>query len=93
MLARLRENKKKVLIFSQLTSVLDLLEGFHLFIVLIPSAVLYLLFFLKNIVYLKHKKYPYERLDGSMNRINRQLSIDRFQNPEIDSFVFLLSTR
>ena len=39
------------------------------------------------------KKYPFERLDGSVSQVERQKSIDRFSNKDCDNFVFLLSTR
>lgn len=70
LLARLRENKKRVLIFSQMVRLLDLLED-----------------------YLHMKEYPYERLDGSVKRGDRQEAIDRFMDIEADAFVFLLGTR
>jgi SNF2 family DNA or RNA helicase len=43
--------------------------------------------------YLIMRGFPMERLDGGVGRRERQAAIDRFTNPEIDSFAFLLSTR
>ncbi|KAF1795179.1 Chromodomain-helicase-DNA-binding protein 7 [Phytophthora cactorum] len=37
--------------------------------------------------------YSMERLDGSVRGNSRQAAIDRFNNPESDTFAFLLSTR
>lgn len=70
LLVRLRENNKRVLIFSQMVRLLDILED-----------------------YLRYRKYPFERLDGGVRRSERQEAIDRFMDPETDSFVFLLGTR
>lgn len=70
MLKVLRRDNHRVLIFSQMTRNLDLLEDF-----------------------MAHHGYGYERIDGSVMGPKRQESIDRFNNPESKSFVFLLSTR
>ena len=70
LLVKLREGGHRVLIFSQMVALLDLLEDF-----------------------LNLKDYPFERLDGSVNRNLRQAAIDRFSDKTNDHFVFLLSTR
>ncbi|ELP87418.1 chromodomain helicase hrp1, putative [Entamoeba invadens IP1] len=70
LLPKLYEDKHKVLIFSQLKKVLNIIEK-----------------------YLKYKGYLYERLDGSIRALDRQNAIDRFMNPEMNKFVFLLCTR
>ena len=70
LLARLRDGGHRVLIFSQMVALLDLLEDF-----------------------LNLKDYPYERLDGGVDRNDRQSAIDRFSDKFHDCFVFLLSTR
>lgn len=70
LLPKLRSEGHKVLIFSQMVRMLDLLE--------------YLC---------KSRGYPMERLDGGVQGNVRQAAIDRFSNPESNSFVFLLSTR
>lgn len=70
MLPTLRAEKHKVIIFSQMTGVLDLLED-----------------------YLQHKDYPFLRFDGSTKQTDRQESIDEFNRPGSDIFIFLLSTR
>ena len=70
MLKKLKEQGHRVLIFSQMTRLLDILED-----------------------YLEYEQYHYERIDGSVSGIKRQASIDRFNKPDSESFVFLLSTR
>ena len=70
MLKKLKEQGHRVLIFSQMTRLLDLLED-----------------------YLEYEGYRYERIDGSITGSVRQASIDRFNKPNSESFIFLLSTR
>jgi hypothetical protein len=43
--------------------------------------------------YMKLKGYIYERIDGSIRGNDRQAAIDRFNRPDTDRFVFMLSTR
>ena len=69
LLVKLKKESAKVLIFSQMTRMLDIIEDF-----------------------MTMRNYSYERLDGSVNRIDRQNAIDRF-NVYDESFVFLLSTK
>ncbi|XP_063720440.1 chromodomain-helicase-DNA-binding protein 4-like isoform X2 [Symsagittifera roscoffensis] len=70
MLKHLKETGHRVLIFSQMTKVLDILEDF-----------------------LEYLKYKYERVDGAITGQVRQEAIDRFNSPNAEQFVFLLSTR
>jgi len=70
LLLKLRPLGNKVLIFSQMVKVLDLLQDF-----------------------LDVKGYRYERIDGSVVGNRRQAAIDRFNNPDLDIFVFLLCTK
>merc|ERR1711892_226544 len=70
MLRQLKAQGHRVLIFSQMTKMLDLLEDF-----------------------LDGIGYKYERIDGGITGTLRQASIDRFNKPNSESFVFLLSTR
>lgn len=70
LLQKLRAGNHKVLIFSQMVRMLDILED-----------------------YIKHRRYPYERLDGRIRGNERQAAIDRFSAPGSDAFVFLLCTR
>ena len=43
--------------------------------------------------FLEHLGLKFERIDGNVTGPERQQSIDRFNNPNSDQFVFLLSTR
>jgi SNF2 family DNA or RNA helicase len=43
--------------------------------------------------YLRGRGYKFERIDGAIRGELRQAAIDRFCDPESDSFVFLLCTR
>lgn len=43
--------------------------------------------------YLRWRNYPHERIDGAIRGEDRQAAIDRFCNPNSDSFVFLLCTK
>lgn len=70
MLKKLKDTGHRVLIFSQMTRLMDLLEDF-----------------------LEAQGYRYERIDGSVTGGQRQESIDRFNQPNAEQFVFLLSTR
>ena len=70
LLLRLREEGRKVLIFSQMVRVLDILED-----------------------YCSAQRYAFERIDGGVSSVARQEAIDRFSDPQSDSFVFLLCTR
>jgi SWI/SNF-related matrix-associated actin-dependent regulator of chromatin subfamily A member 5 len=69
-LPRLRSDGHRVLIFSQFTSMLDILEE-----------------------YMDFRKYPYARLDGETNRVQRRLDCRRYNAPKSNLFVFLISTR
>jgi len=69
MLNQLMKRGHKMLIFSQMTRMMDVLGD-----------------------YLNMKKWKYCRLDGSMNFIDRQANIDKF-NTDPEHSIFLLSTR
>lgn len=70
MLKKLKEEGHRVLIFSQMTMMLDLLEDFC-----------------------EAEGYKYERIDGAITGSLRQDAIDRFNAPNAQQFIFLLSTR
>lgn len=70
MLRKLNQQGHRVLIFSQMTKMLDVLEDFC-----------------------ENEGYKYERIDGSITGQARQDAIDRFNAPNAQQFVFLLSTR
>ncbi|KAJ2077251.1 chromatin remodeling complex Adenosinetriphosphatase [Coemansia sp. RSA 988] len=70
LLAKLREQGSRVLIFSQMSRMLDILED-----------------------YCVMRGYKYCRLDGSTDHEARVESIQDFNRPDSDKFIFLLTTR
>ncbi|KAM8861444.1 chromodomain-helicase-DNA-binding protein 2 isoform 1-T1 [Synchiropus picturatus] len=70
LLTRLRERGNRVLIFSQMVMMLDILAE-----------------------YLAKKRYPFQRLDGSIKGEIRKQALDHFNAEGSEDFCFLLSTR
>ncbi|XP_042050501.1 ISWI chromatin-remodeling complex ATPase CHR11 isoform X2 [Salvia splendens] len=70
LLPKLKERNSRVLIFSQMTRLLDILED-----------------------YLMFRGYLYCRIDGNTGGEDRDASIEGFNKPGSEKFVFLLSTR
>uniref|UniRef100_A0A8C2BVI7 Chromodomain helicase DNA binding protein 2 n=1 Tax=Cyprinus carpio TaxID=7962 RepID=A0A8C2BVI7_CYPCA len=70
LLTRLRERGNRVLIFSQMVRMLDILAE-----------------------YLSLKRYPFQRLDGSIKGELRKQALDHFNAEGSEDFCFLLSTR
>ncbi|ERN16917.1 probable chromatin-remodeling complex ATPase chain [Amborella trichopoda] len=70
LLPKLKERDSRVLIFSQMTRLLDILED-----------------------YLMYRGYMYCRIDGNTGGEDRDASIDAFNQPGSEKFIFLLSTR
>ncbi|KAI3459296.1 hypothetical protein Pfo_015959 [Paulownia fortunei] len=70
LLPKLKERDSRVLIFSQMTRLLDILED-----------------------YLMFRGYYYCRIDGNTGGDDRDASIEAFNKPGSEKFVFLLSTR
>ncbi|KAJ8431163.1 hypothetical protein Cgig2_030102 [Carnegiea gigantea] len=70
LLPKLKERGSRVLIFSQMTRLLDILED-----------------------YLMYRGYQYCRIDGNTGGEDRDASIEAFNEPGSEKFVFLLSTR
>lgn len=70
MLPKLKVDGHRVLIFSQFTSMLDILED-----------------------YCELRDYSFVRLDGETNRVKRRLDVRRFNSPNSNLFIFLISTR
>ncbi|TKY54119.1 putative chromatin-remodeling complex ATPase chain [Spatholobus suberectus] len=70
LLPKLKERDSRVLIFSQMTRLLDILED-----------------------YLMFRGYQYCRIDGNTGGEDRDASIETFNKPGSEKFVFLLSTR
>ncbi|KAF6176679.1 hypothetical protein GIB67_034541 [Kingdonia uniflora] len=70
LLPKLKERDSRVLIFSQMTRLLDILED-----------------------YLMFRGYLYCRIDGNTGGEDRDASIEAFNQPGSEKFIFLLSTR
>ncbi|KAL0393220.1 UNVERIFIED_CONTAM: ISWI chromatin-remodeling complex ATPase CHR11 [Sesamum radiatum] len=70
LLPKLKERDSRVLIFSQMTRLLDILED-----------------------YLMFRGHLYCRIDGNTGGDDRDASIEAFNKPGSEKFVFLLSTR
>uniref|UniRef100_A0A5B6YW13 Putative chromatin-remodeling complex ATPase chain isoform X1 n=1 Tax=Davidia involucrata TaxID=16924 RepID=A0A5B6YW13_DAVIN len=70
LLPKLKERDSRVLIFSQMTRLLDILEDYLIFC-----------------------GYQYCRIDGNTGGDDRDASIEAFNKPGSEKFVFLLSTR
>ncbi len=70
LLTRLKQQGSRVLIFTQMTKVLDILEDYCLW-----------------------KGHQYCRLDGNTSHDLRQESINAYNEPNSEKFIFMLSTR
>lgn len=70
LLRRMKQQGSRVLIFSQMSRVLDILEDYCVF-----------------------REYNYCRIDGTTSHEDRIASIDDYNKPGSDKFVFLLTTR
>ncbi|CAN7037991.1 unnamed protein product [Brassica rapa subsp. trilocularis] len=70
LLPKLKERDSRVLIFSQMTRLLNILED-----------------------YLMYRGYQYCRIDGNTGGDERDASIEAYNKPGSEKFVFLLSTR
>ncbi|KAJ6816519.1 putative chromatin-remodeling complex ATPase chain isoform X2 [Iris pallida] len=70
LLPKLKERDSRVLIFSQMTRLLDILEDYSMF-----------------------RGYKYCRIDGNTGGEDRDASIEAFNQPGSEKFIFLLSTR
>lgn len=70
LLRRLKETGHRVLIFSQMVRMLDLLAE-----------------------YLAYRRFPFQRLDGSIKGEVRRQALDHFNSEQSEDFCFLLSTR
>ncbi|CAD5212428.1 unnamed protein product [Bursaphelenchus okinawaensis] len=69
-LPKLKATGHRVLIFSQMTSLIDIMEDYFLW-----------------------KEYKYMRLDGSTKHDERGEMLKKFNAPDSDCFIFVLSTR
>ena len=70
LLPKLKAQGHRVLIFSQMVRLLDILE-----------------------TYFRAREWLFERLDGGIRGNERQASIDRYNAPNSDRFIFMLCTR
>ncbi|KAG7562284.1 hypothetical protein FFLO_02272 [Filobasidium floriforme] len=70
LLKRMQEKDSRVLIFSQMSRVLDILED-----------------------YCQFRGYKYCRIDGGTDHETRTASIDEYNKPGSEKFIFLLTTR
>ncbi|CAL9738445.1 ISWI chromatin-remodeling complex ATPase Isw1p [Monosporozyma servazzii] len=70
LLKKVKEEGSRVLIFSQMSRVLDIMEDYCFF-----------------------RDYKYCRIDGSTDHEDRIRSIDEYNAPDSDKFIFLLTTR
>lgn len=97
LLPRLMETQQKVLVFSQMTRALDVIEDYLLW------KGSYTIIIRVMILQSFHCRYKYERLDGNVSGTQRQEAIDRFNDTSSQSshgasnkempWIFLLSTR
>lgn len=106
LLIKLRRDGHKVLIFSQMTRVLDLLEvksesvyAHSRSLAMQSSSLRCVCFRLSFQDYLRYRHFSFERLDGRVTGNARQEAIDRFSRHGgtaggiNDRFVFLLCTK
>ena len=70
LLLKLKKNGNRVVIFSQFTRTLDIVDD-----------------------YANMRGWRYTRLDGSTNRVQRNININTFNAPESRLFMFLMTTR
>lgn len=70
MLRKFKNEGSRVLIFCQMSRLLDILEDYCYF-----------------------RLYEYSRIDGSTSHEDRIDAIDEFNKPDLDKFIFLLTTR
>ena len=80
LLKRLKEKQSRVLIFSQMTRVLDIIE--------VPSSTC--VYFQD---YCNIRGFQYCRIDGQTDSMEREENINAFNKEGSPLFVFLLSTR
>ena len=87
LLASMKEKGSRVLIFSQMSRMLDILEDYCLF--------------RGYSMYCSHQSYgscssscvEYCRIDGGTAHEDRIVAIDEYNKPDSEKFIFLLTTR
>lgn len=70
LLKKVKAEGSRVLIFSQMSRLLDILEDYCVF-----------------------RGYEYNRIDGQTDHVDRVRSIDEYNAPDSEKFIFLLTTR
>lgn len=85
LLAKMNAKGSRVLIFSQMSRVLDILEDYCLFRGYSRAA-----FFLSIA---SNRRLEYCRIDGGTAHEDRIVAIDEYNKPGSEKFVFLLTTR
>jgi SWI/SNF-related matrix-associated actin-dependent regulator of chromatin subfamily A member 5 len=86
LLRSMKAKGSRVLIFSQMSRVLDILEDYCLFRQFSTSSF---------IVVVRSSNLPIEycRIDGGTAHDDRIVAIDEYNKPDSEKFVFLLTTR
>ena len=87
LLARMKVNGSRILIFSQMSRVLDILEDYCLFRAYSKRAISLTQFFVEIWV------VEYCRIDGGTAHEDRISAIDDYNKPGSEKFIFLLTTR
>jgi SWI/SNF-related matrix-associated actin-dependent regulator of chromatin subfamily A member 5 len=91
LLKRMKENGSRVLIFSQMSRMLDILEDYCHFRQYRESASVLSLI---SILFSNFSCAPeYCRIDGSTSHEDRISGIDEYNKPGSEKFIFLLTTR
>lgn len=102
LLKRMKEQGSRVLLFSQMSRVLDILEDycvfrgygmlFFEFLDLMPSRTIKPLEVL-TLEFITTPFIEYCRIDGQTNHEDRVTAIDEYNKPDSSKFIFLLTTR
>ena len=87
LLVKLKERGHRVLIFSQMVRMLDILADCIIFIIIFYFMIIF------DWEDMRARGFQMQRLDGSMGREKRQQAMDHFNADSSSDFCFLLSTR
>ena len=87
LLVKLKERGHRVLIFSQMVRMLDILADCIIFIIIFYFIIIF------DWEDMRARGFQMQRLDGSMGREKRQQAMDHFNADSSSDFCFLLSTR
>ena len=86
LLKSMRAKGSRVLIFSQMSRMLDILEDYCLFRGYSTSCIFSMLLILTAVA-------EYCRIDGGTAHEDRIVAIDEYNKPDSEKFIFLLTTR